>query len=382
MQHTDDRVRVTATLIDAEHERIVGPAFRIERRFGDLLETQDDIAGKVCEAVVESLAEAPQRRYTAVPEAYHAFKRGQHHWNSCFSGGWRAAIEHFEYAIERDSRFAMAHAALAGAYNFLGFYCLIKPALAFGVAKRAAERALEIEDTLATAHLQIALARFGGDWDWDGAEDAFRHAMALDAANPLVHVHYSWLLMLLGREGAALAEARQAQQLAPTSRLVAGARAETLYLAGRYDEAIAVCDECLRFDHDYVFAVHLRGLCYLAQSMRDEAVKDLERTATLSNRTPFHLGLLGRCYGQFGMRDNALRLVDELQAVDADTYVPPQCFVFIYAGLGERDRALEFQEKAYEDGASPFNYLTPCIRTLYALDPYHKKRLEQMRLSV
>ncbi len=80
------------------------------------------------------------------------------------------------------------------------------------------------------------------------------------------------------------------------------------------------------------------------------------------------------------MRDEALALLGELKNPPADTYVPPQCYVFIYAGLGEKERALEYQERAYQDGASPFNYLTPFIRGLYALSPQHKRRLEQMRL--
>lgn len=82
------------------------------------------------------------------------------------------------------------------------------------------------------------------------------------------------------------------------------------------------------------------------------------------------------------MRAQAFSLVEELNHQAPDTYVPPQCYVFIYAGLGERERALAHQEQAYEDGASPFNYLTPCIRALYALSPHHKKRLAQMRLVV
>ena len=90
--------------------------------------------------------------------------------------------------------------------------------------------------------------------------------------------------------------------------------------------------------------------------------------------------MLGRCYGVFGMRDLALGLVAELQAQARETYVAPQCYVYIHAGLGEPQRALAYQEQAYEDGASPFNYLNPNIRDLYALNPYHKKRLEQMRL--
>src|SRR4029453_1414283 len=197
----------------------------------------------------------PPKRYSQEPEAYHAFKRGQHLWKTCFEGGWRPAIEHFQHAIDRHPQFALPRVALASAYNFLGFYSLVKPNLAFAVAARAAERALAIDPTLGAAFIEVALAKFGGDWDWDGAEQAFRRGLALDPTNPLGHVHYSWLLMLLGREDAAVAEAERGHALAPSSRLVAGARAQTLYLGQRFDEAIELCSECLRFDPNYVFAM-------------------------------------------------------------------------------------------------------------------------------
>jgi tetratricopeptide (TPR) repeat protein len=322
----------------------------------------------------------PGKRYTDDPEAYHAFKRGQHEWKLCFAGGWRPALEHFQQAIERDPQFALAHVAVANAYNFLGLYSLMKPGLAFEVAGQAAERALAIEDTLAAAHVELALAKFGGDWDWEGSEREFRRALTLDPANPLVHVYYSWLLMLLGREDAAFAEAQSGHALAPSSRLVRSGQAQTLYLARRYDEAIDLCNECLRFDPSYVFALHLRGLCLLAKSTHREAIADLEKAATLARRAPFYLGLLGLCYGELGMREQALGLVAELNRQASETYVPSQCYVFIYAGLGEREKALDYQEQAYVDGASPLNYLTPSVRELYALDPHHHKRLEQMRL--
>jgi TolB-like protein/tRNA A-37 threonylcarbamoyl transferase component Bud32 len=382
LQRAGDRIRVTASLVDAASQKALLPALTIDRRVDDLLTMQDDVAGQVCAGLSAVLAQTPARRHSHEPEAYHAFKRGQHLWKSCFDGGWRAAIDHFHHAIDLDPHFALAHVALASAYNFLGFYSLVKPSLAFAVAGRAAERGLSIDPTLGSAFVELALARFGGDWDWDGAEDAFRRGLALEPCNALGRVHYSWLLMLLGRREAATAEAWRGHALAPNSRLVAGAHAQTMYLGGRYDEAIALCTQCLRFDPTYVFAVHVRGLCHLAQARRDEAIADLERAAALGHRTPFYLGILGLCYGEFGIRSEALGLIAELQGQPADTYVPPQSYVFIYAGLGERERALEYQEKAYEDGASPFNYLTPAIRALYARSPHHKKRLEQMRLIV
>ena len=123
------------------------------------------------------------------------------------------------------------------------------------------------------------------------------------------------------------------------------------------------------------------GCATWPRRQRDEAIADLEQAAALSHRAPFYLGLLGRCYGAVRHARRSARADRRARTGSRrDTYVPPQCYVFIYAGLGERDRALEYQEKAYEDGASPFNYLTPCIRELYALSPHHKKRLEQMRL--
>jgi serine/threonine protein kinase/tetratricopeptide (TPR) repeat protein len=380
VQQAENRVRVIANLIEAAREQSVLPALRVERRFDDILTVQDEIAREIADGLTPALVRAPGRRYTQDPEAYHAFKRGQHYWKTCFAGGWRHAIEHFQKAIDRDPRFALAHVALANAYNFLGFYCLMKPNVAYSVAGQSAARALTIDDTLAAAHAELALTKFGGDWDWEGSEQEFRRAITLDPAQPLPHVYYSWLLMLLGREDAAFSEARVGHTLAPSSRLAAVGRAQTLYLARRYDEAIDLCTGILRFDPGYVFATHLRGLCYLAKSMYREAVSDMERSATLSNRTPFYLGMLGLCYGESGMRDQAFSLVPELDRQARETYVPPQAYVFIYKGLGEREQALKYQEKAYADGASPFNYLTPSIRDFYALDPHHKKRLEQMRL--
>ena len=382
VQHADGRVRVIANAIDAVRESAIGAPIKAERDVADLLAIQDEIARDVADAVAASILRAPGTRYTQDPEAYHAFKRGQHHWKSCFAGGWRAAIEQFQHATERDPRFALAHVAIANAYNFLGFYHFMKPKLAFAVARQAAERAVEIDDTLSAAHTELGLTKFGGDWDWDGSEYAFRRALDLDPSNALAHIHYSWLLTLLGRTDAAFREADAARRIAPSSRLVGGGRAQMLYLAQHYDEAIDVCTACLRFDPSYAFATHLRGLCYMNQFQYDRAIGDLEQAVVLGGRAPFYLGLLGLCYGLAGQREKALDVVAELDRVAPSIYVAPQCYVYIYVGLNERSKALEFQDRAYEDGASPFNYLMPPVRQVYALDPQHKTRLEQMRLAL
>lgn len=384
VQQTDDRVRVTAGLFNAANERPLMPTVRVDRACSHVLDVQDDIARHIVHTFADAIGRAHGRRYTQDPEAFSAYKRGMYHWKHCFSGGWRPALEHFQYALERDSRFALAHLALGTVYNFLGFYCHMKPFPAFEVARQSCEQALAIDDTLAAAHAELGLATFGGEWDWDRAEEAFRRSLQLDAANPLTHIYYSWLLVLLGRDDAALTEAHAGHRLAQDSRLVIGGLAQTLYLAQRYDEAIAACDRCLQLDPTYALAVHLRGQCWEMKSDYAAAIRDFERAAALTDRAPFYLGILGHCYGECRMRSEAEQLIVELERVRRETslYVPPQCFVYIYAGLGDRARALACQEDAYVDGASPFNYLSPTIRQLYALEPSQKRRLEQMRLVI
>jgi len=382
IQQVGERLRVIATLVDAATEQPVVPAVRLDRQFDELLSVQDEIAREIADRIAAAFAARQDRPPTQDAEAYHAYKRGQHHWRTRFAGGWRQAIEQFQYAVQRDNGFALAHVALASAYEFLGFYTLMKPNLAFAVARRSVDRALELDDRLAQAHTELALIRFGGDWDWEGAEDAFRRALELDPNDPIAHVCYAWLLVLLGREDAAIAEAKAGCALAPASRFVTCGMAQTLYLARRYDQTIELCDECLRHDPDYVFAVSLRGQCYELKGMFREAVADLEHSAALSLRAPFYVGMLGHCYGEAGMRAQALDLIADLKRQSREMYVPPQCYVYVYAGLGERSKALAHQERAYEDGASPFNYFAPSIRDLYALDPQQRRRLEQMRLII
>jgi serine/threonine protein kinase/tetratricopeptide (TPR) repeat protein len=381
VQQVGSRIKVIGSLINAASERLVVPSVRAAQRFDDVMDSQDAVAREIVAALMPALTRVPvTNRHTDNVEAYQAFKRGKQHWKYRFSGGWRTAIEHFQYAVECDERFALAHVALSDAYNFLGFYSLLKPSVAFGIARRAAERALQIDETLAPAHAELGLAKFGGDWDWEGSEQAFRRALQLDATYALGHVYYSWLLVLLGRHDAGLAEAEIALAQASSSWFLNAGVAEAFYLAHRYDQAIAFCDASLRIQGEYPYALHLRAACYRALSKHEEVRADLERAAALANRVPFYLGLLGCWYAQRHMRAEVLDILAELDSKSREMYVPPQCYVYIYAGLGDRQRALEYQEKAYEDGAPPLNYLSPFIGDLYTLDPHQKKRLDQMRL--
>ena len=179
---------------------------------------------------------------------------------------------------------------------------------------------------MATAHAALGLVRFGDDWDWNAAEAHFRRALDIDPDLASARVHYSWLLMLLGREGAALAEANRAVSTWHARFVVTGA-ALTYFLAERYDEAIALCNECLDASPDYLFAIYQRGQCYHMKGMYPTAHAELERAAQIGQRAPFYTALLGKSYGEAGMRDKALAIVKEFDEMQRRRYVAPHCYV-------------------------------------------------------
>lgn len=382
VQELPGRLRVIASAVDASDASAVLASVRVDRAPDDLLAVQQDVAREIAAALAAPVKAATGRGSRSV-EAENAYRRGQYHWKDCFAGGWQRALEHYKIAIERDAEFAAAHVAEAAVYNFLGFYCILRPTLAFKVARQAGRQALAVDGSSASAHLECALATFGGDWDWDGAEESFRHALELEPEHFLAHTYYAWLLVFLGRTDVAIAEADAGFSLAPQSRLAACGLAQTLYLARRYADAMAICDRCLERDPTYVFAVHLRGQCRQMLGDLAGALQDMEHAAALTGRAPFYLALLGHCYGVSDRQAEAERLLDEFAAMEARAlYVPPHCYVYTLAGLGRWNEALVHQERAYADGASPFNYFTPNVRGLFALEPGQRDRLRQMRLAV
>lgn len=372
--------RVTAGLLATQTEERLRMPLRIDVPSADLLSAQDEAVRQIV-AAVRSTATRSAHAATASPDAFVEYQRGLHAQRDIFNGTWNRVIEHATRATDIDPSFAPAHAMLADTYNSLGLLSFMKPRVAFQKARLSAERALAIDPDLAAAHAALGLVRFGDDWDWSAAEAHYRRALDIDPDLASARVHYSWLLMLLGRESAALAEAQRAIAAWRTRFVIAGA-AVTYFLADRYDEAIALCDEALDGSADYVFALYQRGQCYHMKGMYPSAHADLERGAELGGRAPFYTALLAKSYGEAGMQDKAMAIVQELDEAQHRRYVAPHCYVYVYHGLGEREKALLHQEDAYRDGGQPLNYLSPFIRNLFSLDPTHRDRLRQMRLTV
>jgi serine/threonine protein kinase/tetratricopeptide (TPR) repeat protein len=377
-----DRVRISAQLVSAEdgcHLWSEG----YDRSIADVFAVQDEIARSVVDRLKITLAEFPRqpliRQHTRNPRAYQCYLKGRFYWTRRFHGGLKAALEQFQKAIQEDAGYALAYAGLADAYSFMGIYSVQKPRTAFALASAAVERALAIDADLPEAHTSLAFIRLSNDWNWPEAEREFRRALDLDATQTLARIYLSWLMVLQGDRAGAVIEARRAQEMEPLSPLVNAGLAHTLFFARRYDQAVTECERSLEVDPNFIFAIHLLGMCRAQQSRLAEAIEIGERTVLMSGRAPFYLGVLGHYHARNGALDKAHEILEELATLADTRYVPPHCQVYIHAGANDLDRAFEWQAKAYDDGASPFYYFSPLIENLHA-DPRHRAHLRQMGL--
>jgi serine/threonine protein kinase/tetratricopeptide (TPR) repeat protein len=377
-----DRLRITAQLVSAEdgcHLWSEG----YDSSEVDVFAVQDEIAHSVVDRLKISLPQFPSRQlirqHTHNPRAYQLYLKGRFFWTRRFQGGFQAALEHFQKAIEEDAAYASAYAGLADAYSFMATYSVQQPRAALAHALVAAKRALALDSDLAEAHTALAWIKLA-DWDWPEAEREFIRALELDPTQVLPRIYRSSLMVLQGDVAGAVIEMRKAQELEPLSPLVNAGAGHTLFLARRYDEAVAECEKSLEVDPNFILGIHVMGMCRALQSQLTEAIQIGERTVSMSGRAPFYLAVLGHYYARSGAADKVNAIIEELERVASTKYVPPHSFVYIYAGANDLDRAFEWQAKAYEDGASPFYYFAPLIDNMQA-DPRHSAELKRMGLN-
>jgi tetratricopeptide (TPR) repeat protein len=250
-----------------------------------------------------------------------------------------------------------------------------RPRSAFAQAAAAVERALGLDPDLSEAHTSLAFIKLANDWDLPGAAREFTRALQLDPGQAVTRIYQSWLMVLQGDVASAMIEVRTAQEIEPLSPLVNAGAGHTLYLARRYKEAIVECERSLEIDPHFILGIHVIGMCRALQGQLAEAIEIGERAVLMSGRAPFYLGVLGHYCARSGAVDTARAILEELEQIATHRYVPPHCMTYIYAGLNDLDRALEWEARAYDDGASPFYYVSPLIENLHG----HPRHIDFMR---
>ena len=352
VRRSGERVRITAQLIrvsDATHLWAEG----YERSLHDILALQAEVARAIAREIQIKLTVGVQHRLDRVaaidPEAHEAYLRGRHLWNRRTEEGMRNSIAQYEEAIRRHPDYAMAYAGVADSYVMLACRGMVSAKETFRKARAAARKALELDAELGEAHGSLAHVRLH-DWDWEGLDRDFLRAIELHPAQPIVYYWYGEFLMSMGRPEEAIAMTRRAQQADPLSPVIAASLAMILYLARKYDEAVKVLQRAQEIDPSH-FLPHLRmGLVRLQQEGYPEAIRELQTAARLANHSTETLAALGTGYAMAGMSGEAHRIVAQLQASQAEHYVLPYNIAKIYAAACDKERTLEWLERAYQEG--------------------------------
>jgi TolB-like protein/Flp pilus assembly protein TadD len=378
------RVRITAQLIRVRDQTHVW-ADSYERQLQDVLILQSELASAIARAVQVQLAvpirspAASQRRVD--PDAYEACLKARFFWNRRTREDLQRALEFFAQSIERDPNYAPAFAGLADTYLVLLDYRYVAPNEALAMATAAAVNALRLDELLVDAHTSLAHAKLH-TLDWKGSEKEFRKAIQLGPGYPVAHFYYANFLTALGRFQEAIAEAREAVRLDPVSMVAETNLAILYHNAGRHDEALAACQKALQMEPNLARPYDDLGRILLEKGNFTEAITALKKAVLLSNRSARCLSSLGYGYGVTEQPVLARELLAELETMSKQGYVASSNFAIVCAGLGERDQAIAWLERACEERDSHLPHLNvdPRLRNLRR-EPRFKALLERVGLK-
>jgi TolB-like protein/Flp pilus assembly protein TadD len=351
-----ERVRITAQLIHAATDTHVW-AKSYERDLQDVLALQADVARAIADEiklkVTRTTHTQPGRKRSVNSEAYEAYLQGRYFWNQRGSG-LQKSVEYFERALSKDGTHALAHAGLADAYALLGFYGFLPPREAMPKAKRAALRALELNENLPEAHSSLGYVYTAFDWDWERAEQAFKRARQLNASYSPARYWYSNLLMALGRMEEATAEVRRGLEDDPLSVYMHTHLGIVLVAARNYEQADEPLRKALELDPSFTNARCVLGLVLYFQSHVEESVRELERAVASSARNQWALWMIGMVYAASGNHKRADQTLQELLHRANTEYIQATHVASIYALLNRKDEALAWLETAHEERAPMF----------------------------
>jgi tetratricopeptide (TPR) repeat protein len=352
-----EKLRITAQLINVTD----GYHLWSEDYDGDVRDIftfQSDVAQRVVEALQIKLgveaARALAKKPTENPEAHRLYLLGRYEFGKYSEAGWTSSIRYYEQALKLDPNYALAYCGLADTYAYMGG--VVMPSKeAVAKEKELAERAIQLEPELAEAHLSLACA-FGGAFDWRNAQVEFDRAIELNPNLAWAYEIYGWFLGGAGRLDEAIAKDKKAIELDPLNSFFQAALAYSLYHARRYDDALVQIKKTFELDPAATLAHHLLGCCLLWKGDTAGAIAEFQESKTVVTGA-WYQGLLGYAYATSGNRPKAEEMLLELEQMAERQYVNSTAFADIHLGLGEKEKALDWLEIAYENQESACWYL-------------------------
>ncbi len=379
-----DQLTLSLELVEVATENAIWSQ-QYNRKQTDLVTLQSEIARDVSSQLKTKLSGADEqtltRNYTDNTEAYKLYLKGRFQWNKRTGESLKQAVEHYNQAIEKDPNYALAYAGLAESYIY---YSLVSIASAQKIkpkASAAAMRALEIDNSLAEAHLAFGLYLTYFDWNHPAAEREFRRAIELKPNYATAHhLLGADLLIVMKRFDEAIAAVRRAEELDPLSPLISADVGTCLLIARRYDEAMSQLEYALTLDPNFNYTRWNLGAGYDFKGQYREAIAEYRKALELDD-DPWVSALLARTLAKSGQRGEALTLLNHLKSESTRSYVPSYGLALVYASLGEKDKAFLLLEKDLTERSyvAHFYPVDPLIDDLRD-DPRFKAMLKRLNL--
>jgi DNA-binding winged helix-turn-helix (wHTH) protein/TolB-like protein/Flp pilus assembly protein TadD len=347
-----ENVRVTIQLVRVDDGAPVW-AQQFDDKFTGIFKIEDSIADKIADSLALKLTGeergALTRRYTGNNDAYQLYLKGRYQFNKRTPETINQAIEFFRQATDKDPTYALAFTGLSDAYATLPITSDAAPKEAFSKAKEAAAQALKLDDRLAEAHASAGYIEFYFDWDWPAAEAHLKRAIEINPNYPLAHFYYAVLLSSAGRFGEALAEASRALELDPVSVSFIALSGQFQYEAGQYDQAILQLQKAFAIEPNFWIAHIVLGKVYIQKAMFPEATSELQKALQYSGGNTEAMSLIGFAYAASGDIVLPRKEIGNLRDISKQHYVPASNIAMIYAGLGDKNNALDWLEEAYDE---------------------------------
>jgi serine/threonine protein kinase/tetratricopeptide (TPR) repeat protein len=380
-----ERVRITVQLVDVVNDRSVW-ARSYERGLTDILALQSEVAHAIADEIRIQVTPDERARLGSKgavnPAAHVAYLQGLFLWNRFTGESVEAAIQRYQEALAIDPDYAAAYSGLADSYIMLANHHILPPREGYSLGRKAAERGLSLDESLAELHTSLGWIHRLFDWDWPAAERESLRAVQLNPGYAFGHSRYALLLSGMGRHEEAIAEAERAHELDPLNLLTYTVVGDTLFYARRFERSLVPYRKCLELDPTFG-AAHTdlaRSLEHVGRA--DEAVEEFVRGTAGPDGSPRPSSGLAILYARAGRLDDAHATLQAVQALSQKQFVSPYGIASYYAVVGDNDRALDWLEKAYSerDGTLVWLKVHPRLDGLRG-EPRFRDLLARLRLD-
>lgn len=351
VQH-GDALTISFELVDASNDNHIWGA-QYDRKLTELVAIQQEVVREVTDKLRLRLTNAEQQRatkgYSANIEAYQLYLRGRYYWNKRTPDGIKKSIDYYQQAIEQDPGYALAYAGLAD--SFIVPANVMQPQEKYPKAKAAAVKALEIDGTLAEPHAALARAIFEYDWNFAAAEKEYQLAISTNPNYATAHQFYALFLSLTGRTDEGIAEAKRAQALDPLSLSINATLGYVYIYARRNDEAQAQFKKIFEMDPSFSNAHQGLADAYIQSRMNDQAITETLADMIVRSENPETIRALRNAYATGGVKGFWRKQLDLRLAELNQAYISPVRIAGCYAQLGDKDNAMKWLERGYQEHA-------------------------------